>query len=89
MISPRLQGDAILWVYNPNGSSKKYHRDFNRDREWQTLGDFGLEGVRMVAIDEDWRTLRFRKTAYMRKLTRTFGALSKVGKQRTGKEPKS
>ncbi len=83
-IYPKLKGDAILWYCYPKGSSKKYKCDFNRDKGWDELGKFNLEGVRQVAIDEDWSALRFRKTMYIRNLTRNF-AISEDGKKRTGK----
>jgi len=49
-----LEGDAILWMCYPKGSSKRYTCDFNRDTGWQVLGDLGFEPVRQVAIDADW-----------------------------------
>ena len=82
-IYPKLEGDAVLWYCYPKGTSKKYKCDFNRDRGWDELGKFNLEGVRQVAIDEDWSALRFRKTMYIRTLTRNF-AISEEGKKRTG-----
>ena len=44
------------------------------------MGQYDLEGVLAVAIDEDWSTLRFRKVEYILKMTRKFGALP--GKER-------
>lgn len=83
-IYPKLEGDAILWYCYPKGSSKKYKCDFNRDRGWDKVGEFNLEGVRQVAIDEDWSALRFRKTMHIKNLTRNF-AISEEGKKRTDK----
>ncbi|ODS86515.1 MAG: hypothetical protein ABS46_00835 [Cytophagaceae bacterium SCN 52-12] len=83
-IYPKLEGDAVLWYCYPKGTSKKYKCDFNRDHGWDELGKFNLEGVRQVAIDEDWSALRFRKTVYIKTLTRNF-AISEEGKKRTGK----
>jgi hypothetical protein len=89
LLDPVLKGDAILWFCYPKGTSKKYKCEFNRDTGWKALGQHGLEGVRMVAIDEDWSALRFRKTQYIKTLTRREDfALSEEGKQRT-KERKS
>ncbi len=82
----KLQGDAILWFCYPKGTSKKYKCDFNRDTGWETLGNYNLEGVRQVAIDEDWSALRFRKAEYIKTLTRRESyAISKDGKERTKK----
>jgi hypothetical protein len=87
LISPKLQGDPILWFCYPKGTSKKYKCDFNRDTGWETLGKYELEVVRQVAIDEDWSALRFRKTDAIKTLTRRAGfAISKTGKERTMKD---
>lgn len=86
-IAPKLQGDAIFWICYPKGTSKKYKCDFNRDTGWDVLGNFDLEGVRMVAIDEDWSALRFRKVFYIKTLQRNEKmAISSEGKSRTKKE---
>lgn len=69
-LTPKLKGDAVLWLCYPKSASKKYRCDFNRDTGWRVLGEEGFEGVRQVAIDEDWSALRFRKSAYIRSLTR-------------------
>jgi hypothetical protein len=66
----QAQGDALLWFAYPKKSSKRYPCDFNRDSGWEALRGAGYESVRMVAIDEDWCALRFRKVAYIKALTR-------------------
>jgi hypothetical protein len=84
-IYPKLQGDAIVWFCYPKASSKKYKCDFNRDSGWELVGRYSMEGVRQVAIDEDWSALRFRKTAYIKTLRRNPDiAISEEGKKRTG-----
>jgi hypothetical protein len=67
-LASKLAGDAVLWMCYPKKSSKNYHCDFNRDSGWEILGDYELEGVRIVAIDADWSALRFRKVAYIKKI---------------------
>lgn len=69
-IFPKLNGDAILWFCYPKGTSKNYKCDFNRDTGWSELGKFNLEGVKQVAIDENWSALRFRKIEFIKTLTR-------------------
>lgn len=59
-------GDAQVWVAYPKGSSKRYRCEFNRDSGWTVLKDAGFDTVRMVAIDEDWSALRFRRTDYIK-----------------------
>jgi len=86
LIFPKLNGDAVLWFCYPKGTSKKYKCDFNRDAGWETLGNYNLEGVRQVAIDEDWSALRFRKIEHIKNLSRRESfAISKEGKERTKK----
>lgn len=69
-IAPKLIGDSIFWVAYPKGSSKNYKCEFNRDTGWQVMGSYGMEGVRQVAIDEDWSALRFRKVQFIKNFTR-------------------
>jgi hypothetical protein len=83
-LASSTDGDAIVWVAYPKGTSKKYKCEFNRDHGWSVLGDAGFEPVRQVAIDDDWSALRFRRTQYIGSMTRKSGmAISKLGKRRT------
>jgi len=59
-IVKQLNDDAVLWFAYPKKSSKKYTSDISRDDGWKPLGDAGFEGVRQVAISENWSALRFR-----------------------------
>lgn len=87
LVGPRLNGDAVIWLCYPKGSSKKYQCDFNRDSGWTLLGKYGLEGVRQVAIDQDWSALRFRNVKYIKHFKRRKSmALSKEGKSRASKK---
>ncbi|MFW6370991.1 MAG: hypothetical protein ACOC10_07295 [Bacteroidota bacterium] len=82
-VVPALEKDAVFWVCYPKGTSKKYRCDFNRDTGWELLGEYDMEPVRQVAIDEDWSALRFRNVGDIKKITRSAKmALSKEGKQR-------
>jgi len=79
-------GDAILWMVYPKGTSKKYRCEFNRDSGWATLGAAGFEPVRMVAIDEDWSALRFRRVEHIKTLTRSPAQrISKAGQQKAAR----
>ncbi|MFC1466725.1 MAG: hypothetical protein ACFLMY_17940 [Candidatus Brachytrichaceae bacterium NZ_4S206] len=69
-IARRAQGDAIVWFAYPKASSKNYTCEFNRDTGWAVLGELGFEGVRQVAIDEDWSALRFRRVEFIKTMTR-------------------
>lgn len=69
-VLPRAQGDAVVWFAYPKGTSKRYRCEFNRDSGWAPLGAAGFEGVRQVAIDEDWSALRFRRVEYIKTMKR-------------------
>jgi hypothetical protein len=84
VLSKKLSEDAKLWIAYPKKSSKKYQSDISRDHGWQPLGDLGYEGVRQIAIDEDWSALRFRHVDYIKTMKRSKNlAMSKKGKERT------
>jgi hypothetical protein len=60
------EGDAVAWFAYPKGSSKRYTCEFNRDTGWGVIRAAGFDSVRMVAIDEDWSALRFRRLQYVK-----------------------
>lgn len=66
-----LLGDPVVWLAYPKATSKRYRCEFNRDTGWTAVGDAGFEGVRQVAIDADWSALRFRRTEFIKSLTRS------------------
>jgi hypothetical protein len=80
-IATVLSDDGLLWLAYPKGTSKKYKCDFNRDTGWEVLGKLGFEPVRMIAIDEDWSALRFRKPENIKKMVRSF-AMTELGKKK-------
>jgi hypothetical protein len=69
-IARKAEGDAIVWLAYPKGTSKKYKSQINRDHGWDALGREGFEPVRMVAIDEDWSAVRFRRAKFIKNMTR-------------------
>jgi len=69
---PLLEGDAIVWISYPKGTSKKYKCDFNRDTSGEILSPYNMLPVRQISIDEDWSTLRFRKVEFIKSITRKF-----------------
>jgi hypothetical protein len=79
-------GDAVVWFAYPKGTSKKYTSTIDRDHGWNALGDAGFEGVRMIAIDEDWTAKRLRKAEYIKTMNRPAEwAMSKQGKEKASK----
>ena len=69
-IAQKAEGDAIVWFAYPKGSSKKYKSQINRDNGWNAIGREDFEPVRMIAIDEDWSALRFRRVGFIKNMTR-------------------
>ena len=69
-IARKAEGDAVIWFAYPKGTSKKYRSQINRDNGWNALGLEGFEPVRMVAIDEDWSAVRFRRARFIKNMTR-------------------
>jgi hypothetical protein len=85
-IAKRAEGDAVVWFAYPKGSSKKYKSEINRDAGWQVLGEAGFEPVRMVAIDEDWSAVRFRRAEFIKTMTRAKEhRMTAQGKSRAAK----
>ena len=83
LTAPLLKGDALLWMCYPKGTSKKYKCDFNRDTGWTIMGTYDLEPVRMVAIDEDWSALRFKKVDFIKTMKRSsVHTLSEKGRMK-------
>ena len=64
--------DEAIWLAYPKGTSKRYKSKINRDNGWKYLGQFDYEGVRQIAIDENWSALRFRKIRFIKSMTRKF-----------------
>lgn len=85
-LAAHTEGDAVVWVVYPKGTSKRYKCDFNRDTGWAKLGELGFEPVRQVAIDADWSALRFRRVSFIKTMTRSF-AMTDEGKERIKKPP--
>ncbi len=87
-IAKSVKGDAVVWFAYPKGSSKKYKSEINRDAGWRILGREGFEPVRMVAIDEDWSAVRFRRVEFIKTLTRPK-EYRLTGPDKAAKKPRS
>ena len=86
VIIPLLREDAPLWFCYAKGTSKKYKSTINRDNGWSSLGQYNVEPVRQIAIDEDWSALRFRPVQYIKAMSRNDKmVLSEAGRQKTSK----
>lgn len=83
LVDKIMANEGLFWFAYPKGSSKKYKCEFNRDNGWQIMGDLGYEPVRMVAFDEDWSALRFKKAENIKKMVRdTKWRMSEEGKKK-------
>ena len=83
------EGDAVVWFAYPKGTSKRFKSEINRDSGWNVLGAAGFEGVRMVAIDEDWSALRFRRAEFIKTMKRDSKyAMSRSSKKKAAKAKK-
>ena len=81
----KTEGDAVVWFAYPKGTSKRYKSTINRDSGWKAMGEAGFEPVRMVAIDEDWSGVRFRRVEFIKTMTRgKEHALSAQGRKKAG-----
>ena len=88
-VAKAAEGDAVVWFAYPKGTSKRYKSEINRDSGWNVLGAAGFEGVRMVAIDEDWSALRFRRAEFIKTMKRDSKyAMSRAGKKKAAKTKK-
>jgi hypothetical protein len=86
-VTSRARGDAGVWFAYPKGSSKRYTSTINRDNGWANLGKAGFEAVRMIAIDEDWSAVRFRRAEFIKSMKRDAEwAMSAQGKAKAGKK---
>ena len=88
-VAARARGDASVWFAYPKGSSKRYTSTINRDNGWASLGAAGFEAVRMIAIDEDWSAVRFRRAEFIKSMKRDKEwAMSAAGKAKAGSKKK-
>ena len=67
-----LMADGVLWFCYPKKTSKNFKSDITRDHGWKSLNDSGLNGIRMVTVDDDWSALRFRNARFIKSTNRRF-----------------
>lgn len=64
-----LQHDAIFWIGYPKKSGA-IKTDTSRDSGWDALKEAGYIPVSLIAIDQTWSALRFRKAESVPRITR-------------------
>jgi len=52
------RADSISWIAYPKAG--KLGTDLNRDELFRLMKPHGIEGVRLVSIDDTWSAMRFR-----------------------------
>lgn len=56
----KLGDDELFWIAYPKKTSA-IKTDIDRDHGWDAVTKAGWQGVRLVAIDDTWSAMRFRK----------------------------
>jgi hypothetical protein len=57
-----LADGALFWSAYPKGTSKRYKgADINRDSGHARMKTHGFDGVSLVALDDDWSAMRFKR----------------------------
>lgn len=59
-VVPSLQKEANLWVAYPKRTSK-IASDLSRDSQWEIINHHGFESVRIIALDNMWTAVRFKR----------------------------
>ena len=70
-VVPALREDAKLWVAYPKATSK-ITSDLTREANWAIISHHGFESVRMIALDNVWTAVRFKKTEESRETAKGF-----------------
>jgi hypothetical protein len=66
LLACKASHDALLWFAYPKGTSRRYRCEFNRGSGWRVLAAANFRKVSIVAIDEDWSALRFRRIEHVK-----------------------
>ncbi len=67
-----LVADGVLWFSYPKKTSKNSSTDIDRDHGWNAMNKEGFYGIRLVSIDDDWSTMRFRNIKYIKSTSGRF-----------------
>jgi hypothetical protein len=59
---PALESSGFFWIYFPKKSSK-IQTDLSRDSGWDRMGEAGFRPVSLIALDDTWSALAFRRTS--------------------------
>lgn len=70
-VVPSLQPDAKLWIAYPKLTSK-IASDLSRNTSWEFIDQHGFEGVRLIALDNVWSAVWFKRTSEMSEKKQNF-----------------
>jgi len=74
-VIPALHADAKFWIAYPKASSK-IASDLCRDASWDFIESHGYETVRLVAVDNLWSAMRFKKPEPTTKKSTSFSTVN-------------
>jgi len=72
-VIPALHTDAKFWIAYPKTSSK-IASDLCRDCSWDFIAEHGYESVRMIAVDNLWSAVWFKKPDEVAKKVPSFSS---------------
>jgi hypothetical protein len=72
-VIPALHANAKFWIAYPKISSK-IASDLSRDASWDCITTHGYETVRLIAVDNLWSAVRFKKSAEAEKNVPAFSS---------------
>ncbi|MEE9362931.1 MAG: hypothetical protein V3U92_10075 [Cellulophaga sp.] len=58
---PRLQDSSVLWIVYPIATTKMDIANLHIEFDWDFLGDYRLQPVRQVNINDDWNAIKLKK----------------------------
>jgi hypothetical protein len=74
-VIPALHTNSKFWIAYPKASSK-IASDLSRDASWDCITTHGYETVRLIAVDNLWSAVRFKKPDEMEKKTPVFSTVN-------------
>ena len=74
-VIPALHQDAKFWIAYPKASSK-IASDLCRDASWDFIEAHGYETVRLIAVDNLWSAIRFKKPEEAPKKSASFSTVN-------------
>ncbi|WOD42578.1 hypothetical protein [Hwangdonia lutea] len=58
---PRILDTSIIWVFYPNGTTKKEISELHKEFNWDFLGDYRLKPTKLIAVNPTWNAMKIKK----------------------------